>query len=127
MHLLIGAPIHYIWPRRRRDEGQVVKINLEGLSKEELVDLKKRVDRATVEFEDRKKQEAIAALEGKARALGYKLNELVNTSGKRTRRPAKPKYANPANKSQTWTGRGRKPLWVADVLKSGKSLDDIAI
>ncbi|MFZ1725951.1 MAG: H-NS histone family protein [Albidovulum sp.] len=104
-----------------------MKINLEELTKKELVDLKRRVDRAVEEFEDRKKQEAIAALEAKAKALGYKLNELVNTTGKRTRKPAKPKYANPANKSETWTGRGRKPRWVEAALKSGKSLDDIAI
>jgi DNA-binding protein H-NS len=104
-----------------------VKINLEEMTKKELVDLKKRVDRAVTEFEDRKKQEAITELEEKAKALGYKLNELVNSTNKRARKPAKPKYANPANKSETWTGRGRKPLWVVAALKSGKSLDDIAI
>jgi DNA-binding protein H-NS len=38
-----------------------------------------------------------------------------------------PKYRNPANKSETWTGRGRKPLWVVAAIKSGKKLDDFAI
>ena len=33
------------------------------------------------------------------------------------RKPAKPKYRNPADESQTWTGRGRKPLWVVDYLQ----------
>jgi len=32
------------------------------------------------------------------------------------RNPARPKYRNPAD-GQTWTGRGRKPLWVADYLR----------
>lgn len=107
--------------------GSTVKINLEELTKKELVDLKKRVDRAVAEFDHRKKQEAIAALEAKAQALGFKLNDLLGSIAKQKRRPAKAKYANPANKSETWTGRGRKPRWVEAALQSGKSLEDISI
>lgn len=35
----------------------------------------------------------------------------------------KPKYRNPADESETWTGRGRQPLWLVAALKSGKKLD----
>jgi DNA-binding protein H-NS len=35
-----------------------------------------------------------------------------------------PRYRNPADASQTWTGRGRQPKWLADALAKGKSLDD---
>jgi len=38
-----------------------------------------------------------------------------------------PKYQNPANTAQIWTGRGRQPLWVADALASGKTLDALLI
>jgi DNA-binding protein H-NS len=38
-----------------------------------------------------------------------------------------PKYRNPDNASETWTGRGRQPKWVAAALSSGKSLDDLKI
>ena len=31
-----------------------------------------------------------------------------------------PKYRNPADKSQTWTGRGRAPAWVAKLYEQGK-------
>jgi DNA-binding protein H-NS len=37
------------------------------------------------------------------------------------------KYANPADRSQTWTGRGRKPNWVVASLKKGARLQDFAI
>lgn len=30
-----------------------------------------------------------------------------------------PKYRNPANPDQTWTGRGRSPIWVAELQKNG--------
>lgn len=38
-----------------------------------------------------------------------------------------PKYRNPANADETWTGRGRKPLWVIDFLASGRSIEDTLI
>lgn len=38
-----------------------------------------------------------------------------------------PKYRNPANAAETWTGRGRQPAWVAKFVASGKSLDALLI
>jgi DNA-binding protein H-NS len=37
-----------------------------------------------------------------------------------------PKYRNPANPEQTWTGRGKSPLWVLELKKSG-TLDSALI
>ena len=37
------------------------------------------------------------------------------------------RYRNPADGSQTWTGRGRQPKWIAEALAGGKSLDDFRI
>jgi len=37
------------------------------------------------------------------------------------------RYRNPADESQTWTGRGRQPKWIAEGLAGGKSLDDFRI
>ncbi len=39
-----------------------------------------------------------------------------------TRAKAEPKYANPANALETWSGRGHKPKWVEAALKGGKKL-----
>jgi DNA-binding protein H-NS len=38
-----------------------------------------------------------------------------------------PKYRNPAEPSETWAGRGKKPRWLAAQLKSGKRIDDFRI
>lgn len=38
-----------------------------------------------------------------------------------------PKYANPADASLVWTGRGRQPLWVSEALAAGKTLTDLLI
>jgi len=93
----------------------------------ELKELQGRVSKAIATFEDRKKQEAISQLEEKAQALGFSLADLVSATKVRKRKPASPKYANPANKSETWTGRGRKPRWVEAALKGGRKLEDLTI
>jgi len=40
-------------------------------------------------------------------------------SGK-TRRPAAVKYQNPADPSQTWTGRGKRPCWYDAAIKAAR-------
>lgn len=104
-----------------------MKIDLDAMSLKELKDLHSQVAKAISGYEDRKKQEAIAVLEEKARALGFTLSDLVNAAPVRKRKPARAKYANPASPSETWTGRGRKPRWVEAALKSGKVLADLLI
>lgn len=104
-----------------------MKTDLNSMSLKDLKTLQTQIAQKIADFEIRKKQEAIAALEEKARSLGYSLGELVSATAARKRKPATPKYANPEDKSQTWTGRGRKPRWVEAALKSGKSLSDLAI
>jgi len=36
-----------------------------------------------------------------------------------------PRYRNPADGSQTWSGRGRQPKWVVEALAGGKTLDEL--
>jgi DNA-binding protein H-NS len=38
-----------------------------------------------------------------------------------------PKYSNPKNPDETWSGRGKQPRWVASQLGSGKRLDQFLI
>ncbi|MBR1819227.1 MAG: H-NS histone family protein, partial [Neisseriaceae bacterium] len=35
------------------------------------------------------------------------------------------RYVNPTT-GETWSGKGRKPFWVEQALKSGKSLESLA-
>jgi DNA-binding protein H-NS len=43
------------------------------------------------------------------------------------RKPVEAKYRHPENAELTWTGRGRKPVWVQELLTAGKTLEDLAI
>jgi DNA-binding protein H-NS len=104
-----------------------MSIDLSALSLKELKVFHARVAKEIEGFHDRTKRHALAELEEKARALGFSLAELTGAAKTRKRSPAVAKYANPADSSDTWSGRGRKPRWFADALKSGKKPDDFAI
>ena len=41
--------------------------------------------------------------------------------------PVQARYRHPDDPSLTWTGRGKRPTWLAQALESGKSLDDFAV
>lgn len=38
-----------------------------------------------------------------------------------------PKYHNPDNHAETWTGRGRQPKWLAAKIAAGATLDSLKI
>jgi DNA-binding protein H-NS len=41
--------------------------------------------------------------------------------------PVHPKFANPDEPTQVWTGRGKQPRWVTEKLASGLALEDLSI
>ena len=38
-----------------------------------------------------------------------------------------PKYRNPNDPAETWSGRGKQPRWLVAQLRAGKKLDDFRI
>ncbi|RJE80991.1 H-NS family nucleoid-associated regulatory protein [Paracoccus sp. JM45] len=103
-----------------------MSIDFDKMSLKEMQDLRTRLDRAINSYEDRKRREALVAIEEAAREHGFNLSELTGSKPSRTGTVA-PKYANPQDPTMTWTGRGRKPRWVQESLAEGKELDDLLI
>ncbi len=100
-------------------------IDLDALSLSELRDLRNKVERAISSYEDRRRKEAMAAIESAAREHGFNLAELTGIKLSKSKVAAK--YANPEDASQTWSGRGRKPRWVQEHLDNGKPMGDLEI
>lgn len=106
----------------------MAKINLDKLDLNELKQLQKEVAKAIDNFEAKRRNEALAAIENTAKEHGFSLAELTGgASPKKGKQPLPPKYAHPENPSLTWSGRGRQPTWIKEGLESGKSLDDYLI
>src|SRR5205085_6351845 len=38
-----------------------------------------------------------------------------------------PKYRNPDQPSEHWSGRGKRPRWLADALSAGRTIDEFTI
>jgi DNA-binding protein H-NS len=98
---------------------------LKSMSVAKLKDLRVKVD-ATI-------TEKVAL---RRRELEMQLSELAHHDprgtrgkgrGRGTRGRVAPKYRNPKDPSQTWAGRGLRPLWMRDAIKSGKKLDSFLI
>ena len=101
-------------------------IDFDTMSLEDLKRLKRELDKAIVNFDDRRKAEARRDLEEKAREYGFSLSELAEV--KTTKRgPVAPKYRNPANPDQVWSGRGRQPTWFREAIVAGTEPDDLKI
>lgn len=102
-----------------------MNIDFDNLSREELSQLIANAQKALKTVDARRKAEAKRAAELAAKEYGFSLDEVMEAGAKGSK--GAPKYANPSDPSQTWTGRGRKPNWVIEALDSGKSLDDLAL
>ncbi|RZU36942.1 nucleoid protein H-NS [Fluviicoccus keumensis] len=72
----------------------------------------------------------------KARALGMTVDQILAVGAKSGRGKAAPaaekkpvaiRYRNPANPSETWTGRGKQPRWLAARIAAGSKVEDFAI
>ncbi|RTZ64006.1 MAG: transcriptional regulator [Aquificaceae bacterium] len=102
-------------------------INIEKLSFSELVQLQKDAAVLIKKKEKAEKVELRKKMEALAEKSGFTFEEII-TSGKTSKKAkVKPKYANPKDPTQTWTGRGRKPKWVEAELSSGTDIDDLLI
>ncbi|GGP18827.1 H-NS histone family protein [Silvimonas iriomotensis] len=75
------------------------------------------------------KKNLISELHALAAEKGFNLKDLLGGAepGGKKKGASVAKYANPADKSQTWSGRGRKPVWALAHLNAGGSLDDLAV
>ncbi|MEM6311438.1 MAG: H-NS histone family protein [Pseudomonadota bacterium] len=101
-------------------------LDLKGMSKKQLEKLKKDVDKALAAHSNKEKKEARKAAEKAAAKFGFSLSDLT---GGETAKPKKSntrpktagvaKYANPNDKSQTWTGKGRRPDWFKAAVDAG--------
>jgi DNA-binding protein H-NS len=66
-----------------------------------------------------------------AKHLGFKLEDELDEPGKPPRKSkgqkVPPKYRDPANPQNQWTGRGIKPTWLQAYIDQGKTVEEFKI
>lgn len=103
------------------------KADLSKMSMDELKQLKKDVDAAIKGFAERKRAEAMKAIEAVAKEHGLSIDEIVGGKGRKRKAKAAAKFANPANAAETWSGRGRQPAWYKAAIAEGKTPESLEI
>jgi DNA-binding protein H-NS len=103
-------------------------IDIKNLNPNQLDDLIQRAQLRKQELGKERAAKVRAKLATLAKAEGFAIEELFGGGrGKKTRRPAKPKFRNPADHSRTWSGRGKRPRWFNAALSAGKKEKDLLI
>ena len=103
------------------------KIDLGKLSLDELKTLSKNVEKEIKNFRKRARDAALKDLQAVAKKHGLSVDEIVGKKGKTKKAAAPAKYRNPADPSQTWSGRGRQPAWYKAAISKGKSAKSLEI
>jgi len=104
------------------------KINLNKVPLSELIRIEKEIPKVIAKLKKAEKKALKKKIAALAAESGFDLKELLdNNSPVNRRKKVPPKYQNPNNNTQTWTGRGRKPKWIEEHLNNGGSLDDLLI
>lgn len=123
-----------------------MSLNIDNLNPQELSALIKRANSRRKVLSKRKPaSQAKAAVAKALKASGWTLEELYGKVGastapaapsaKKGRKSTKgrvlgkvaPKYRNPANPSEDWSGRGRQPRWLAALTAQGRTLEEFLI
>ena len=101
----------------------MASFDLSGYNLAELKGLRFDIEREIQRRARDEREQARARIRALAADAGIPLDALVKDGTV----PGAPRYRNPADSAQTWTGRGRQPRWIAEALASGRSLDEFKI
>jgi DNA-binding protein H-NS len=106
-------------------------IDLSGYTLSELKGLQHDIEKQIKDRQHQGLREAREQIMAIAQKAGVSVEELLGAGEKKPKRGTGKKvqaiYQNPTDNSQTWTGRGRQPKWIAEGLGNGKSLNDFRI
>jgi DNA-binding protein H-NS len=111
-----------------RKETITANIDLSGYNLGQLKTLQHDIEKAIKARRQDEVQKARDRIMAIAKDAGVSVEDLLITASKKAKKAnsqnAQPRYQNPDDSSQTWTGRGRQPRWIAEGLSNGKNLND---
>lgn len=105
------------------------KVQLDKMTIKQLMDLQARIEVAINNRKAQEKDELRAKMKEMAANSGFDVHELFGDRKVNSRKGSSvpPKYRNPENHAETWSGRGRQPRWLAGQIAKGKKLESFLI
>lgn len=98
-------------------------VNLDIMSLAELLALQKQLPTVIAQRQEEVRKEVLSKASQLAARHGMTLEELVSNG----RKKHGPRYRNPNDHSQVWSGVGSRPRWVRDWIASGRPMEDLLI
>jgi DNA-binding protein H-NS len=107
------------------------KIELESMSLDDLWSLHEEISAilsARIRAEKHELEKRLAVLDGGTDIISQSGASRSLQNGKERRKYPRvlPKYRNPQT-SETWSGRGKRPLWLVAAMKSGHKIEEFRI
>lgn len=105
-----------------------MSVDIKDMSRKELERLQAKIAKALSRISEKELKLARDAASKAAAAHGFSLDQIVGAEAPKkrgpkpksgARAPAVAKYKNPADASQTWTGKGRQPNWFKSAVSAG--------
>jgi len=98
----------------------MARLNLDKMSYAELSELRSSVERMMLEKQSSERSALRQKMAEMAEKAGMSLDALLG-KGRKGKGSVAPKYRDPKNPENTWTGRGRMPLWMVAATKGSKA------
>ena len=111
----------------RKGRKPMAKNDFSGMTLKQMIDMHERLGAAIEDKRKEDRDETRRALEELAEKRGFSVSDLFGSAGRKKGGKVAVKYINPENRSETWTGRGRTPRWLAEKLKKGAKIDQFEI
>lgn len=106
------------------------KLNIDAMSLDEMWGLHEsliEVLSARLTSEKRELETKLAKLRRDDRLPGSKADGDGTKPERRKFAKVSPKYRNPDQPSETWSGRGKRPRWLTAALTNGRTIEDFVI
>ena len=94
--------------------------DLEKMSYAELAEMQGQIERLKIEKQNAERVAVRKQVTELAKQHGFDIRELLDRRRKGKGNVA-PKYRDPKNPENAWTGRGRMPRWLTAATKGGKA------
>jgi DNA-binding protein H-NS len=102
-------------------EIHMAKTDVNGMSYAELIELETKLASLKAEKQSQERASIKEKLTAIAKQAGFDIHDLFGRGRGGKGGKVAPKYRNPKNPAETWTGRGRMPRWMAAATKGNKA------
>nr|VFK25713.1 MAG: DNA-binding protein H-NS [Candidatus Kentron sp. MB]VFK29704.1 MAG: DNA-binding protein H-NS [Candidatus Kentron sp. MB]VFK74876.1 MAG: DNA-binding protein H-NS [Candidatus Kentron sp. MB] len=103
------------------------QFDLSNVSFKDMIELRSDLEAVIEARRKEEKQKLLQEIRQLIVEKGFFIEEIFGKSNLIQKEQPTPKYRNPNDPSQQWSGRGRQPRWITGLLTEGATLEDLLV